>query len=168
MRGAWRWALAAAGGLLACGPGAAWAGGAQVESTRLHYKATVTDKFAAARASLLSALENKNFTVVNELNVQQGLKNRGIESEPVLLVEFINLSKAYRIASSNRAFELFAPLRAALFEEKAGGTTILIMRPSFIKAHLESEGLSPDAVAALDEFEGELQAILKDVAAGGF
>ena len=160
--------VAIVGWMMACGTGVVVAEGPQVELTPLQYKVTLTDKLASARASLLSALENRNYTIVNELDVQQGLKNRGIETEPILLVEFINLSKAYRIASSNRGFELFAPLRAALFQEKTGGTTILVMRPSFIKVSLESAGLSQEAGAVLDEFERDMHAILKDVAAGGF
>jgi hypothetical protein len=59
-------------------------------------------------------------------------------------------------------------LRAALFEEKDGGTTIMVMRPLFIKETLSPDGLSSDGIGVLDEFDADMSAILKNVAAGGF
>jgi len=140
----------------------------EIDITPLMYRAVVADSMSATRASLLSALGDKNYTVVNELNVQLGLKNRGIEAEPILLIEFINLSKAYNITKSNRGFELFAPLRAALFEDAGQRTTIMIMRPSFIKKTLAEDGLSPEGAAALDDFEQDMHNMLDNLAAGGF
>ena len=164
----WRVALA-----ILCWLPIAWSASAradapEVNATRLSFSVTVKDSIGATRSAFLSSLEERNFTLVNELNVQLGLKNRGIEVRPTLLIEFINLSKAYHVAESNRGFELFAPLRAALFEEKDGGTTIMVMRPLFIKDTLSPDGLSSDGIGVLDEFDADMSAILKNVAAGGF
>lgn len=138
-----------------------------VEVTDLTFKTTVPGDIASVRDTLTSALEGENYMIVNTLNVQEALKNRDITSEPIQLVEFINLTSAYAITRSNSRFELFAPLRAALFQ-KEGTVVILILRPRFIEATLGQTGLSPDARKTLDGFDDSLKHVLETVSAGGF
>ena len=77
-------------------------------------------------------------------------------------------NQAYEITRSNPAFEVFAPLRAALFEEDGKRTTILMTRPNFIKSSLSGEGISTEAAAVLDQFESDMHEVLENVAFGGF
>lgn len=145
----------------------AGADAAKVQTTPMMFKAVISGDIQLVKDSLVSVLEGKNYTVINTLNVQQGLKNRGITASPILLVEFINLTKAYQITESNRGFEMFAPLRFALFQDHSS-VTVLILRPRFIKSALESGGLSTTASGVLEEFDSDVYQILNTVAAGGF
>lgn len=157
-------ALGLAAVLLAATPATA----AGVEKTQVLYRASVGEKIEAARDMLVSALEGRNYTIINQLDVQEGLAGRGIKTGPIRLVEFINLSKAYRVTSSNQGFEMFAPLRLALFEEE-GKTRVMVLRPSYIGTVLATEGeLSAEAKNTLEEFDKDIYAILESAAAGGF
>lgn len=157
-------ALGLAAALLAASP----AGADGVEKTQVLYRASVGEKIEAARDMLVSALEGKNYTVINQLDVQEGLAGRGIKAGPIRLVEFINLARAYRVTRSNHGFEMFAPLRLALFEEE-GKTRVLVLRPRYIGTVLAAEGgLSAEAKSTLEEFDRDIHAILESAAAGGF
>lgn len=139
-----------------------------VEKTQVLYRASVSEKIEAARDMLVSALEGRNYTIINQLDVQEGLAGRGIKAGPILLVEFINLAKAYRVTHSNHGFEMFAPLRLALFEEE-GKTRVMVLRPSYIGTVLATEGgLSAEAKNTLEEFDKDIHTILESAAAGGF
>lgn len=145
----------------------AWSAQPKVEVTDLTFSTSVPGTIVSARDALTSALEGENYMIVNTLNVQEALKNRDIATEPIQLVEFINLTKAYSITRSNSRFELFAPLRAALFQHD-GNVAILILRPRFIEATLAATGLSPEARQALEAFDDSLKHVLETVATGGF
>lgn len=138
-----------------------------VKVTPLLYQTRVAGDIESVKENITTVLEGRNFAIVNVLNVQQGLKNRGIVTEPILLIEFINLGKAYQVTRSNRAFEVFAPLKIALFEER-GQVTVLFMRPSYIKMALSADGLSAEASHVLDEFDRDISEIARLVAHGGF
>jgi uncharacterized protein (DUF302 family) len=140
---------------------------AKVDATPLTFKVAIPGNIAAVRDALTSALEGQNYMIVNTLNVQEALENRDIAAEPIQLVEFINLTKAYAVTQSNARFELFAPLRAALFQDK-DKVIILILRPRFIEATLGASGLSAQARATLEDFDDSLRQVLETVASGGF
>lgn len=147
---------------------AASAGAIGVEKTQVSYRASIGEKIEAARDMLVSALEGKNYTIINQLDVQEGLKGRGIKSGPVRIVEFINLTKAYRVTRSNKGFEMYAPLRLALFEEE-GKTRVMVLRPHHIGAVLVADGgLSAEAKNTLEEFDKDIRAVLESAVAGGF
>lgn len=157
-------ALGLAAVLLTASPARA----AGVEKTQVLYRASIGEKIEATRDMLVSALEGRNYTIINQLDVREGLAGRGIKSGPILLVEFINLAKAFRVTRSNDGFEMFAPLRLALFEED-GKTKVMVLRPRYIGTILASEGgLSAEAKKTLEEFDKDIRAILESAAAGGF
>lgn len=138
-----------------------------VKTTPFAFSATVNDDIEVVQESLVSALQGRNYMIVNVLDVQQGLKNKNIQADPILLVEFINLTKAYVVTQSNEGFELFAPLRAALFQ-RGDDVLVLMLRPEFVRSTLQSSGLSSKASAMLDELENDAREIMKIVASGGF
>ena len=138
-----------------------------VQVTPLAYEVMVEDDIGSVKDVLVSALEGRNYSIVNILDVQQGLLNRNIDANPIVLVEFINLTRAYRVTSSDRRFELFAPLRAALFEEE-GKVRLLILRPRFIGEALGREHLSDAAIEVLDGFDRDLRQVAELVQSGGF
>lgn len=146
---------------------AASASDGEVKVTPLVYQTRVAGDVESVKEDLTTALEGRNFAIVNVLNVQQGLKNRGIAADPILLVEFINLGKAYQVTQSNRQFEVFAPLKAVLFGEP-GYVTVLFLRPSYIKTALSADGLSAQAAGVLDEFDRDIGQIARLIAHGGF
>lgn len=138
-----------------------------VDVSDLAYKVVVDDDLATVRDSLVSALEGRNYSIVNTLNVQEALNNRDIQAAPILLVEFINLTKAYQITKSDHRFELFAPLRAALFEERHR-VKVLILRPRFIGEVLGRDKLSETARAVLEDFDRDMHEVAESVLSGGF
>lgn len=138
-----------------------------IQATELMYKVVLNDEILSVKDSLISALEGRNYSIVNILDVQQGLNNRNIQAGPILLVEFINLTKAYQITSSDERFELFAPLRAVLFEEK-GEVRLLVLRPMFVAGTLGADHLSESAKKVLEEFDNDMLGVVESVQSGGF
>ncbi|MDN5938178.1 MAG: DUF302 domain-containing protein [Salinisphaera sp.] len=148
-------------------PMAAVADTGKVTATPLAFKTVVPGGIESARMGLVSALQGQNYMIINVLDVQKGLENQYISAEPTLLIEFINLAKAYKVTESNKRFELFAPLRAALFQRQ-DKVIIFMLRPRFIKTTLLATGLSADAQSVLDGFDSSLREVMKTVASGGF
>lgn len=138
-----------------------------IKVTPLAYEAVAEGDIASVRESLVSALEGRNYSIVNVLNVQEALNNRNIVVEPIQLVEFINLTRAYEVTRSDERFELFAPLRAALFEAH-GRVKLLILRPAFIGETLGKAQLSEAARKVLEAFDEELREVAESVQSGGF
>lgn len=139
----------------------------QIDTTLLRYKVTVNDTIDRVKDQVTSSLEARNYAIINLLNVQEGLNARGIKAEPLVLIEFCNLVKAYSITRNVNEFELFAPCRIALFGH-GGKTTIMVLRPSQVAALLPSKNLSPEGRAALATFDKDLHEIFLELASGGF
>lgn len=133
--------------------------------TPLKYEAVVGDKIESVKQMLISALEAKNYVVINVLNVQEALQGRGIDTQPLQLIEFCNLVKAYQVTRTTHEFELFAPCRFALFEEN-GKTIVMTMRPSFIGSALPAETQTEEARSALREFDRDVREIIEALARG--
>lgn len=162
----WKRALGAL--LLALHPAALWAEAPAVVETEVKYEVTVADSLPAVREMLVSALEARNYAIINVLDVQQGLASRGIDAHPLQLVEFCNLTRAYTITRHVPEFELFAPCRAALFE-KDGKTTVMVHRPAHVLSLLaKNPALSGEGRINLERFDADLKALLAELAQGGF
>lgn len=145
-----------------------WATGPALVATPIKYEVTVDDRLPAVKAMLISALEARNYAVINQLNVQEGLASRGIDAHPLELIEFCNLTRAYTITRHVPDFEMFAPCRLALFEEN-GRTTVRVQRPAHVLSILTANpNLSKDGKASLEQFDHDLHAILTELADGGF
>lgn len=140
---------------------------AKLETTDMEFSVTVPGDIDSAQMSLTAALEGQNYMIIKVLDVQTGLKNQGIVTHPLRLIEFINLPEAYKVTQSNDRFEMFAPLRAVLSTQ--GETThIYMLRPRFIEASLKPSGLSPEAISVLNKFDDSLRNIMQNIANGGF
>ena len=162
----WKHALGAL--LFALHPAALWAAAPAVVETEVKYEVTVADALPAVREMLVSALEARNYAIINVLDVQQGLASRGIDAHPLQLVEFCNLTRAYTITRHVPEFELFAPCRVALFE-KDGKTTVMVHRPAHVLSLLAKEPkLSDEGRGNLERFDADLKALLAELAQGGF
>lgn len=145
-----------------------WAQDAAVIETPVKYEVTVADTLPAVREMLVSALEARNYAIINVLDVQQGLAARGIDAHPLQLVEFCNLTRAYTITRHVPDFELFAPCRVALFE-KDGKTTVMVHRPAHVLSLLaENPRLSGEGKDNLTRFDDDLKALFGELARGGF
>jgi uncharacterized protein (DUF302 family) len=140
---------------------------AVMTTTRIKYQVELKDNIESVKQSLVSALEAKNYMIINVLNVQEALQGRGIETKPVQLIEFCNLVKAYAVTRTTHEFELFAPCRLALFEEN-GKTIVMVLRPSFIAMTLPKETLSKEGQAALRAFDQDMRDILTALSQGDF
>lgn len=162
----WKRALGAL--LFALHPAALWADAPAVVETEVKYEVTVADALPAVREMLVSALEARNYAIINVLDVQQGLASRGIDAHPLQLVEFCNLTRAYTITRHVPEFELFAPCRVALFE-KDGKTTVMVHRPAHVLSLLAKDPkLSDEGRGNLERFDADLKALLAELAQGGF
>lgn len=145
-----------------------WAKAPMVVVTPVKYEVTLDETLPAVQDLLISALEARNYAVINQLDVQEGLASRGIEAHPLRLVEFCNLSKAYSITRHVPDFEMFAPCRLALFE-KDGKTTVMVLRPAHVLAIIaRNPALSREGKASLETFDRDLKAMLTDLANGAF
>ena len=139
-----------------------------VTVTKVKYEVNINDKLPAVRDLLISALESRNYAIINVLNVQDGLKARGIDAPPLQLIEFCNLTLAYTITSHVPDFEMFAPCRVALIEID-GKTSVRVLRPAFVKSILSANPkLSAEGKASLEKFDRDLKEILEELAKGGF
>lgn len=162
------WALALVALLFSLQSAPLWAKGSALVVTPVKYEVTLDDKLPAVREMLVSALESRNYAVINELNVQEGLASRGIEAHPLWLIEFCNLTKAYTITRDVPDFEMFAPCRLALFE-KEGKTTVMVLRPAHVLSILaKNPKLSKEGKASLEQFDRDLKAMLTELASGAF
>ena len=154
--------------LFALHPAALWADAPPVVETEVKYEVTVADPLPTVREMLVSALEARNYAIINVLDVQQGLASRGIDAHPLQLVEFCNLTRAYTITRHVPEFELFAPCRVALFE-KDGKTTVMVHRPAHVLSLLaKNPRLSDEGRGNLERFDADLKALLGELAQGGF
>lgn len=162
----WGLALAALLTLLLATP--LWAKEPTVLMTQVKYEVTLDDKLPAVRDMLISALEARNYAIINTLNVQEGLISRGIEAQPLELIEFCNLTKAYSITRHVPDFEMFAPCRLALFE-RDGKTTVMVQRPAHVLSILSKNlNLSKEGKSNLEGFDRDLKELLTELANGGF
>lgn len=161
----WGSALIAASTLLSA---PLWARAPTVVVTPVKYEVTLDETLPAVQDVLISALEARNYAVINQLDVQEGLASRGIEAHPLRLIEFCNLSKAYSITRHVPDFEMFAPCRLALFE-KDGKTTVMVLRPAHVLSILaKNPALSKEGKASLETFDRDLKAMLTELASGAF
>lgn len=162
----WKRALGAL--LFALHPAALWADAPAVVETEIKYEVTLADPLPTVREMLVSALEARNYAIINVLDVQQGLASRGIDAHPLQLVEFCNLTRAYTITRHVPEFELFAPCRVALLE-KDGKTTVMVHRPAHVLSLLaKNPKLSDEGRGNLERFDADLKALLAELAQGGF
>ncbi len=162
-----RWGIALLA-LCALQPAVLWAKDPAVLVTPVKYEVTVDDPIASVQGLLISALEARNYAVINQLDVQEGLAARGIDAHPIRLIEFCNLSKAYTITRHVPDFEMFAPCRLALFERN-GKTTVMVLRPAYVLTILARDpALSKEGKDALETFDRDLKAMLTELASGGF
>jgi len=144
------------------------AAAAEVVVTKVKYEVSVDDKLPAVRDLLISALESRNYAIINVLNVQEGLKARGIDAPSLQLIEFCNLTLAYTVTSQVPDFEMFAPCRIALIE-KDGKTSVRVLRPAFVLSILSANPkLSAEGKAAMEKFDRDVKDILNELAKGGF
>ncbi|OJZ20303.1 MAG: hypothetical protein BGP21_07615 [Thiobacillus sp. 65-29] len=154
--------------LCALQPAALWAKPPAVVVTPVKYEVTVDDSIASVLDTLVSALEARNYAIINQLDVQEGLAARGIKAHPLKLIEFCNLTKAYTITRHVPDFEMFAPCRLALFE-RDGKTTVMVLRPAYVLSILaRNPALSKEGKDALQTFDRDLKAMLTELASGAF
>lgn len=145
-----------------------FAGTSALVATPIKYEITLDDALPAVRDMLVSALEARNYAVINQLNVQEGLARRGIDAHPLQIIEFCNLTRAYTVTRHVPDFEMFAPCRLALFE-KGGKTTVMVQRPSHVLSLLAaSPKLSAEGKTTLETFDRDIEAMLTELGNGGF
>jgi uncharacterized protein (DUF302 family) len=153
--------------VLALAWGGAVAGTPKVVITNVKYELALDDKLPAVRDMLIGALEARNYAIINQLNVQEGLKARGIDAPALQLIEFCNLTKAYTITRHVPDFEMFAPCRIALIEE-GGKTVVMVLRPAFVLSLLAlNPKLTTEGKESLEQFDRDLRELLNEVASGG-
>lgn len=141
---------------------------ARLVTTSVKYEVVLDEKLSAVRDQVISGLEARNYAIINQLNVQEGLQARGIQAPPLQLIEFCNLTKAFGITRHVPDFEMFAPCRVALIEEQ-GKTRVMVLRPEFVLSILAKDPrLSAEGRDALLQFDRDLAAMLGELASGGF
>lgn len=140
---------------------------ARVVITPVKYEVTIDEKLSVVCKRLIATLEASNYAIINHLNVQEGLACLGIDTLPIQIIEFCNLTKTY-VPHRLPDYEIFAPCRLALFE-KEGQTTVRVQRPLHVLPNLSKNmKLSSENMASLKQFDRDLKAVLTDLASENF
>lgn len=103
--------------------------------------------------------------LVGTLNVQKGLKARGIPSNrPYMIYEVCNLVLGAHILKSSPEFGAFAPCKIVLFEQD-GRLKLLTYLPTYALRYFPPDAASARVAKKLDVL---IIKIMKQAASGGF
>ncbi len=112
-----------------------------------------------------TAAEGENMNVVGTLNIEKGLKARGIKTdEPYVIYEVCNLVLGAGILKTTPEFGAFAPCKIVLFEQ-GGHLKLLTYLPTYALRYFPPNAASARVAKKLDIL---IIRIMKQAAAGGF
>ena len=99
----------------------------------------------------------KSFRVLHVHNVQETLAEKGLEREPLKIIEICNAKFAHEALGMDITTSLFMPCKINVYTEN-GRTKIKAMRPAAISEMLPGAGL--------DELAGSVDAVIIDIVDG--
>lgn len=128
--------------------------------TQTEYAYTVpTNKTVAqAIADLEQSLANRSFTALWHLDVNEKLREKGLDLEPVFhIFEVCNAPTAKVALETNLQIGYFLPCKIVVYAE-AGQTRLGLLRPTLLMQLLGEEQLQDVAHRVEDELRGALDA----------
>ena len=119
-----------------------------------------------ARQGLEMAAQDRNMNVVNKLDIQAGMKSRGLEAkDPYVIFEVCNLGLGAEIMKAAPEFGAFAPCKVILFQHE-GQLKLLTYRPTYALKYLKSVPPQTHQVAA--RIESDILYIMSKAKDGSF
>lgn len=112
-----------------------------------------------------TAAEGENMNLIGTLNVEKGLKARGIKTNrPYVIYEVCNLVLGAGILKSSPEFGAFAPCKIVLFEQ-GGHLKLVTYLPTYALRYFPRNAASARVAKKLDVL---IIKIMKQAASGGF
>ena len=110
--------------------------------------------FDTVVANIEENVPKHQFRVLAVHDVQATLEEKGLDLEPLKIIEVCNAKFAHQALHREGDVALFMPCRYAVYE-RAGKTTVKLARPSVISAMLPE--------AELENLAGEVEETLKKI-----
>ncbi len=121
---------------------------------KLVYTRTTNKPFGAVLEKLEKLVPEYQFRVLANHDVRATLADKGIERQPLNIIEVCNASFADEALKKNELVSLFMPCRFTVYE-KDGRTVVNLARPSMIAEMMPGAGL--------EEMAGEVEKRLKKI-----
>ena len=119
---------------------------------------------AQVKLGIEMGAEGENMNLVGTLNIQDGLKARGIKSNrPYVIYEVCNLVLGAKVLRSTPEFGAFAPCKIVLFE-KNGRLKLMTYLPTYALKYFPKNAESERVAKALDVM---IIKVMRQAAAGG-
>ncbi len=119
---------------------------------------------AGVKLGITNGAESENMNVVGTLDIQQGLKARGIKSSsPYVIYEVCNLVLGAKILRSTPAFGAFAPCKVVMYEDH-GQLKLLTYLPTYALRYFPK---NPEATKVAQELNKQIITVMKQAKSGG-
>ncbi len=119
---------------------------------------------AQVKLGITNGADSENMNVVGTLDVQQGLKERGIKSNsPYVIYEVCNLVLGSRILTKDPEFGAFAPCKIVMFESH-GQLKLLTYLPTYSLKYFPKNAETAKVAAELDK---QIITVMKQAKSGG-
>ncbi len=123
----------------------------------LGYKKKTSKKFDETVAKIEELTASKQFRVLHVHDVQATLAEKGLEREPMKIVEICNAKFAHKALGVNHDVGLFMPCKINVYTEN-GETVVSAMRPAMISEFFEQ----PELKALADEVDTIVRSIVDE------
>ncbi|MBN4072292.1 DUF302 domain-containing protein [bacterium AH-315-F03] len=130
-----------------------------MEQTQLITRVKTSKSFDATCEELEALCPEKMFRVLAVHDVQETLKDKGFNREPLRIIEICNAGFANDALKIDQDVSLFMPCKFVV-ADNGGATTITLGRPSVISQMLDS----PELEKLACDVEERLEAIMLEVA----
>jgi len=107
---------------------------------KLEYKATSDRSFDEVVADVEKLSAEKQFRVLHVHDIQANLAEKGLQREPLKIIEICNGKFAHEALQANIAVSIFLPCKINVYSEN-GKTKILAMRPAAMAEMIPHSGL---------------------------
>jgi uncharacterized protein (DUF302 family) len=125
----------------------------EAQDSRPLKKIVVTLPFEEAEVIVKSEAQRQNLNLVNVLDIQKGMENRGQTFRPYRIYQFCNLEMGMRVLADSPDYGAFALCSIVIYEVDARQTALVSARQGWVLKSLPDHKPSPAAVAAARQFE---------------
>ena len=135
----------------------------EAQETRALKKIVVTLPFEEAEVIVKSEAQRQNLNLVNVLDIQKGMENRGQSFRPYRIYQFCNLEMGMRLLADSPDYGAFALCSIVIYEVDARQTALVSARQGWVLKSLPDHKPSPAAAAAARQFERMIDEIFDAV-----
>jgi len=139
---------------------------AQGQDGRPLKKIVVTLPFEEAELIVRSEAQRQNLNLVNVVDIQKGMENRGQTFRPYRIYQFCNLEMGMRVLADSPDYGAFALCSIVIYGVDARQTALVSARQGWVLNSLPDHKPGPAAVAAARQFERIIDEIFDAVIEG--